>query len=253
MFRKEQLSHDVTIYLADCELVLGLHANKVDAVLTDPPYGIAEQFKTAPTFNKKRMIRNGIDPSEVIDLRNSWDSKPDLRLMYKLVKMADEVIIWGGNYFALPPSRCWFVWNKPRRNFSLGDAELAWTNLNSVIRTFDGDWRGKDELIFGEHPTQKPVDLMRWCISRIDGHIILDPFMGAGTTGVAAVSMGRGFVGIEKEPKYFEIALRRIENAVTTPRFILEKPKQRRPAKQPTFFPKSTIATKRVRISEGQR
>jgi site-specific DNA-methyltransferase (adenine-specific) len=121
---------------------------------------------------------------------------------------ADEHIIWGGNYFPLPRSRCWYVWNKPERNFTLAEAELAWTSKDNVVRVFDGPRSD----VGREHPTQKPVGLMRWCVSKTKG-AVLDPFMGSGTTGVACMELQRPFFGIEIEPKYFDMACQRIENA----------------------------------------
>jgi DNA modification methylase len=103
------------------------------------------------------------------------------------------------------------VWNKPERGFSLAEAELAWTSEDFPIRVYDCHRSDTNR----EHPTQKPLSLMKWCVDKFTdpGNTILDPFMGSGTTGVACVQLGRNFIGIEKEPKYFEIASRRIEQA----------------------------------------
>ncbi len=109
--------------------------------------------------------------------------------------------------------------------------ELAWTSFLGRVMKFTREWegtaRGGEEFA---HPTQKPIDLMRWCLCLlVDARIILDPFMGSGTTGVAAVKLGRRFIGIEIEPKYFDIACRRISEALKQPDLFIEKPK---PAKQ---------------------
>jgi site-specific DNA-methyltransferase (adenine-specific)/modification methylase len=147
-----------------------------------------------------------------------WDAKPPSNdLMDLIFSLADKQIHWGGNYFNVPPSRCWLVWDKCTGANSFADCELAWTNLDSVVKKLTLPWLGsnaKDESGERVHPTQKPLNLMRWCID-VAGKpdIILDPFMGSGTTGVAAVQMGRKFIGIEREPKYFEIACKRIEQA----------------------------------------
>jgi DNA modification methylase len=149
--------------------------------------------------------------------------------MLSLVRESGEKqIIWGGNYFELPPTRCWLIWNKPERNFTLAEAELAWTNIDAVIRVFDGPRSD----VGREHPTQKPLELMKWCIEKSKAKSVLDPFMGSGTTGVAAVSLGRQFTGIEVEPKYFEMACRRIEAATKQTDLFIEKPQ---PAKQEAF------------------
>lgn len=202
------------LYLGDCREILP-SLGKVDAVVTDPPYGIANVWKGG--------FGNGWGRARVAsELRNSWDDEVPHDVVSALAEMADSAIIWGGNYFDLPPSRCWLVWNKPERGFSLAEAELAWTNIDAVVRVFDAPRSEPDR----EHPTQKPVSLMRWCISKLPkANTILDPFAGSGTTGVAAVKLGRRFIGIEREPRYFEIALRRIEEATKQPDLFIEQPR----------------------------
>ncbi len=126
--------------------------------------------------------------------------------------MANKVIIWGGNYFELPISRGWLVWSKPERNFSLSEAELAWTNISMPVRVLDYRRSDPDR----EHPTQKPVGVMMFSIEKAklqEGETVLDPFMGSGTTGVACVRAGLNFIGIEIDPDYFAIAERRIKEA----------------------------------------
>ena len=186
----------------DCRDVLPT-LGKVDAVVTDPPYGIAKVWQggLGHGWGKAR---------EQSELRNEWDEAiPSADTMALILAAAPEIIIWGGNYFNLPPSRCWLVWNKPERGFSLAEAELAWTNRDNVVRVCDAPRSESDR----EHPTQKPVKVMRFSIDKVKGQTILDPFMGSGTTGVAAVQMGRDFIGVEREERYFDIACRRIEQA----------------------------------------
>jgi len=200
MTRIERIGN-ATLYLADCREVLPT-LPKVDAVITDPPYGIAAAWKggVGHGWGKAR---------EESGLRNEWDSEiPSPEVFHLILGCSKEQIIWGGNYFPLPPSRCWFVWNKPERGFSLAEAELAWTNRDNVVRVYDGPRSEPDR----EHPTQKPVALMVWCVNKTKG-LVCDPFMGSGTTGVACMNLGRTFIGIEREPKYFDIACRRIEDA----------------------------------------
>jgi hypothetical protein len=133
----------------------------------------------------------------------------------EMLKHGDCHIIWGGNYFAdyLPATMKWFVWDKGQR-INQSDGELAWTSMHGALRIFT---MNRVELLKDgtEHPTQKPEKLMRLCVRLCDNSpkTILDPFMGSGTTGVAAVQEGRKFIGIEIEPKYFDIACKRIEEA----------------------------------------
>lgn len=199
---KKETIGNATLYLGDCLEVLPT-LGRFDAIVTDPPYGIAHLWS-------KGSERHGWGKANAEAVaRNEWDGKPlDEQAISILLAAAEDHIIWGGNYFPLPPSRCWLVWNKPERNFSLAEAELAWTSKDAVVRVFDGPRSDQGR----EHPTQKPVALMRWCVAKTKG-TVCDPFMGAGTTGVACMELGRPFVGIEVNPDYFAIACRRIEDA----------------------------------------
>ena len=135
--------------------------------------------------------------------------------MHALPDLAGICIIWGGNYYDLPARRGWLAWDKIVREFSSGHLELAWTTLDQPIRAFNYS-HGQLATEGKEHPTQKPVPLMSWCIEQAKvppGGTILDPYMGSGSTGVAAVQMRHPFIGIEIEPRYFDIACRRIEEA----------------------------------------
>ena len=196
-----------TLYLADCREVLP-SLPRVDAVLTDPPYGIGASSGIG------KITKEGSDFSGDV---SGWDDcTPPRELFDQILSMSDHQIIWGGNYFGLPPAPCFFVWDKIQpEQFTLAMAELAWTNIRKPAKI----WRWKSQSINGGdpkfHPTQKPEGLMKWCIGYLpeSSVTVLDPFMGSGTTGVAAVQMGRDFIGIEREPKYFDIACRRIEDA----------------------------------------
>ena len=200
-YARREVIGNATLYLGDCLEILPT-LGKVDAVITDPPYGIASVWKGG----KNHGWANADQDKTV---RNEWDDKPlDADAVRILLAAGEQHIIWGGNYFPLPQSRCWLVWNKPERNFTLAEAELAWTSFDAVVRVFDGNRSEPDRV----HPTQKTVALMRWCIAKTKG-AICDPFMGSGTTGVACMQAERKFTGIEIEPKYFEIACERIENA----------------------------------------
>lgn len=203
---------DCTLYLGDCRDILPT-LGPVDCVVTDPPYGIAATWKGG--FSGKHGWGKAKGEAE---LRNEWDEDaPSQKLFDQLRAMSREQIIWGGNYFPLPPSRCWLVWNKPERNFSLAEAELAWTNRDNVVRVIDSPRSESGRL----HPAQKPVAVMMWSVEKVSGSV-LDPFMGSGTTGVACVNLDRAFIGIEREPSYFDIACRRIEEAYRQPRLFAE-------------------------------
>ncbi len=201
---------DATLYHGDCmEILPTLETFAV--VLTDPPYGIADKWKGGSGKHHGWSNQHTMKP-----VRNKWDAMPlgadEIEL---LLFTGKHCIIWGGNYFPLPPSRCWFIWNKPERGFTLAECELAWTNFDNVARVWDGP-RSEPGRV---HPTQKPVRLMEWCISKTKGNVI-DPFMGSGTTGVACANLGRRFVGIEIEREYFDMACERIEAAYAQPDMI---------------------------------
>lgn len=191
-----------TLYLGDCRDVLpSLPA--VDAVITDPPYGLGDKMQGG-TWGAKDGFKEMLD----------WDSEaPSLEVLQAIIAKGTYAVLWGGNYYPLPPSRAWLIWNKLNAVPTMADAEFAWTNLDRPAKRWDG-LVGRVE--YG-HPTQKPLDLIKWTISQVDhfgiSKSILDPFMGSGTTGVAAHAMDREFIGIEREPKYFDIACRRIEEA----------------------------------------
>ena len=186
-------------------------------MVTDPPYGLGDKWNGGAGGAKSSWR---IPASEA----KSWDMTT-ARGVEDLASFG-ECIVWGGNYYKLPPSRCWLVWDKKQPdNWTTGQCELAWTNLDRPVRAFR---MAKCELAnegLKLHPTQKPVALMQWCLKWIESNSILDPYMGSGTTGVACVRLGRRFIGIELEPKYFAIAKRRIRDELKRVAF-LEPPKR---------------------------
>jgi len=196
---------DATLYHGDCLEILPT-LDKVDAVVTDPPYGLADRWVGGGKPETKGWK---FDPAEA----RKWDREaPEIVLSFPL--LSDQVIIWGGNYFALPPSRCWLVWDKKQPDtFTTGQAELAWSSIDKPIRVFRMAQCEMATHDHKEHPTQKPLRLMEWCLNWINGDMVLDPFMGSGTTGVACANLGRKFIGIEIEKKYFDIACERIDAA----------------------------------------
>jgi site-specific DNA-methyltransferase (adenine-specific) len=186
---------DATLYLGDCMDILPT-LPKVDACITDPPYGIGIASNPVRQAHEKM----------------TWDAMtPDGDFLAQCVAKAEVAVVWGGNYFALPPSQCFLVWDKVQpQEFSLAMCELAWTNKKGPAKLY----RQSVLSYRKQHPTQKPVELMAWCIEQAGNpQTILDPFMGSGTTGVACAQLGRKFIGIEREPRYFEVACRRIEQA----------------------------------------
>jgi len=195
---------DATLYHGDCLEILPT-LDKVDAVVTDPPYGI-ERFKKG--FGTTRFKNSGAEKDGLV-----WDKKPSLALMDMVIAAAPLQVIWGANNFALPTSEYFFVWDKQQTVNNFASAELAYTNIKQPAKVFRYSIHQHNKR-FNEHPTEKPVKLMEWCITFAkDAESVLDPFMGSGTTGVACANLGRKFIGIEIERKYFDIACERIEAA----------------------------------------
>ena len=204
--KRYKMIDGITLYNQDClEVMRGMEDNSVDLVLTDPPYGIADIWKGGNSHGW------GV-ASLATPKRNEWDKTPEKIYFDEILRIGKTIIIWGGNYFNLPISRGWLIWNKPERGFTLSEAELAWTNIQMPMRVYDCHRSDSDRM----HPTQKPLSLMIWCLEKArlnENATILDLFMGSGTTGVACVQTGRRFIGIEIDKDYFEIAKKRIETA----------------------------------------
>lgn len=196
---------DATLYHGDCLEILPT-LSKVDAVITDPPYGIGKDGQKRTTGGN-----GGRKAHEFM----GWDSeRPPVLAFVQILNAAPKQIIWGGNYFAdlLPATGKWLVWDKGQR-INQSDGELAWTSENGALRICT---MNRVELLIDgtDHPTQKPERLMRWCVQQAGmPETVIDPFMGSGTTGVACMQLGRKFIGIEIERKYFDIACERIDNA----------------------------------------
>jgi DNA modification methylase len=194
---------------ADCTQVID--SLQFDAILADPPYGLAEKLQGG-TWGKKFT-------GEYTD----WDAMPAKLDVFGSVPS----IVWGGNYIGLPASRCWLIWYKRDAVRTMADCELAWTNLDANARVYDWTIAATNAERVG-HPTQKPVALMQWCLGFLpDAETILDPFMGSGSTGVACVNLGRSFIGIERDPGYFDIAVKRITDAHKQADFFVSKPEPR--------------------------
>ena len=199
----------ITIYLGDNRTLLA-SMPKCDLLLTDPPYGL----KWSGTGFKKQPLLNHREAAE-------WDEKPDRETLKAAMELCKGRVVWGGNYLSdmLPPCEGPLIWDKMTGNNSFADGEMAWSDIVGTMRIFRHQWCGafKDSER-GErsvHPTQKPVALMSWCISKAkDPKIILDPWMGSGTTLVAAKERGLRAIGIEANETYCKLAVARLAQGV---------------------------------------
>jgi DNA modification methylase len=214
----------ITIYHGDCrEVIPGLPM--LGAVVTDPPYGLKAARKEGFGAGVKRHM-TGLVAGKAIARRDygdsAWDDQPcPQELIDQVIELAPKVIVWGGNYFRVPPAKGWLVWDKMRGETDYADCELAYTNLNFPVRRFRYKWNGflqepgrpKEPRW---HPTQKPLALMHWCLGLLgaDVRTIFDPFMGSGTTLVAAKQTSRTAIGVDIEERNCEIAARRLAQEV---------------------------------------
>jgi len=203
MYKQKEQIGDCTLYLGDCMDVLPA-LGKVDAVVTDPPYGIGKKMGGGSWSYKKEM--------------ETWDSNANQKWIDLILSLSVPSIIWGGNYYVVPASRGWLIWRKPYFP-SMADAEMAFTNIDMNTKVLDFNRSDGEKL----HPTQKPLPLIQWCLGFVpDAKTILDPFMGSGTTGVACVKMGRKFIGVELDESYFQIACKRIDDAYRQPDMFVQ-------------------------------
>jgi site-specific DNA-methyltransferase (adenine-specific) len=224
MTRKEILAEGVELYLGDCREVLPT-LGRVDAVISDPPYGIGYAPNASGKGAHSRRNTGMISGDKL-----PFDPLPWLNY--------ERVVLWGSDHFypRLPDRGRFLAFDKldgmePWDSFT--DVEFAWCSIEGAARIFSLRWKGiacvKANEGYGArvHPTQKPIALMEWCIREArtpPSGIILDPFMGSGTTGVAAVKGGFKFIGIEVDPKYFEVACTRIQAALDAPDLFVDPP-----------------------------
>jgi len=216
------------LFNQDCIEILKSYPDKsIDIIITDPQYGLKQ-------WTGKRKRRGGpvkqrggktLDVSAKEWGDQKWDYDiPDPKYFEEMIRVSNNQIIFGGNYFAhlLPASPCWIVWDKQNTG-NFADFEMAWTSFKTAARFFRYRWNGMMQGNIQNkklnekrvHPTQKPVALMEWVISKYtkSGETVLDPFMGSGTTGIACANLGRKFIGVEKEKNFFDIAEERIKTA----------------------------------------
>lgn len=194
MAEKQQIGN-AELWLGDAGEVLPLLGD-FDLLLTDPPYGLGEKLQGG-TWGEN----------------NAWDQTPvDCLLLDVARAHCTKHIIWGGNYYALPPTRGWLTWFKPDAVPSMASFEMAWTNIDMNARQLRHSIAATNAERCG-HPTQKPVRVMEWSLTFWPAETVLDAFMGSGTTGVACANLGKRFVGIERERRYFDMACERIHRA----------------------------------------
>jgi len=184
------------IYNMDClEYMKTLPDKCVDLCLTDPPYGIG--ISSNPVRQKHA--------------KKDWDSSIPIDDIFKeIFRISKNQVIWGGNYFDLPKSQGFLIWDKKQPEaFSLAMCEYAYSSIQSPAKMFRYSVlkeRGK------QHPTQKPVKLGEWILEKYakEGDIIFDPFLGSGTFAVASQNLGFDYIGCELDKDYFEIAQERL-------------------------------------------
>lgn len=196
----------ITLYHGDCREILPT-LGRFDLLLTDPPYGIGKDGQKPST--------GGHGGRKAYDLLG-WDAeRPAPWVLMMMLEHAEKHIIWGGNYFAdvLPPTGKWLVWDKGQR-INQSDGELAYTSMGGALRICT---MNRFELMLdgAEHPTQKPLKLIKWSIEQAgEVKTVVDPYAGSGTTGRAAKDMGMQCVMIEKEEQYCEVAAKRMAQEV---------------------------------------
>jgi DNA modification methylase len=217
MAKVEHIAEGVSLYLGDNREILPA-LGMLDAIVTDPPYGIGIAKRGTVGTSKAAKVKD-YGASE-------WDSAtPPDWLIAMIRDQSRWQIIFGGNFFSLPPSSCWLVWDK-KNSGDFADCELAWTNLPKAVRRIEWLWNGmiRKGSDIREHPTQKPLGVMAWALDQLPADVktICDPFMGSGTTGIAAAHKGLQFIGIEREPQYFDVACQRIQEAMAAPKMFAD-------------------------------
>lgn len=199
------------VICGDClEVIRDIPDESVDLVVTDPPYGIGAEKGTDGFGECKNKVRR---------YKDKWQ-EPKKEWFNEILRVSKNAIIFGGNYYThwLPLGKHWIVWDKTgtisfKNPFS--KCELAWTNIDkNMVEKYTYIQQGFicEEKI-GKHPTQKPLPLIINIVTDYsqENSIILDPFLGSGTTAVACKQLNRNFIGIEINPDYCKIARKRLE------------------------------------------
>ena len=174
--------------------------NQFDLAIVDPPYGIGDKFKGGKSgkMNFNEVVEKG------------WDEVPTDEYFKELFRVSKNQIIWGGNYFSLPPTRCFIVWDKKiSADFSLAMAELAWTSFDKLAKIYRLPTPKNGRI----HPTQKPVKLYEWLLDNYaeEGQTILDTHLGSGSIALACHNRGYSLTAFEIDKEYFEAAKKRLE------------------------------------------
>ena len=201
-----------TVYLMDCIEGMKQFPDKIfDLAVVDPPYGIGA--------NKMQL---GNASKKVYRGENDWDNSiPTAEYWEQLFRVSKNQIVWGGNYYQLPPSKCWLVWDKNNGESDFADGEMAWTSFDKPMRIKKIHWCGsasKWEDTNGKiHPTQKPVKLYDWIFANYasEGNLILDTHLGSQSSRIAANKAGLDFVGFEIDREYFDNGNKRFKNFVS--------------------------------------
>lgn len=183
-----------------------------DALVTDPPYGIK--------IGSQSQGKGGGVAKKIDYGKNDWDNEIPKKAIRLGIELCEVCVLWGGNYYTdiLQPSSCWLVWDKDNGETDFADVELAWTNLPKSSRMFKYTWAGmrQEDMKNKEkrvHPTQKPVALSEWVFEKLQLKTnILDLFCGSGSTLIAAEKTGRKCYGMELDPKYCDVIVKRWED-----------------------------------------
>jgi site-specific DNA-methyltransferase (adenine-specific) len=221
-----QVSEKISLYNCDCmDLMRQTPDNYYSLALVDPPYGIGAPAQSATPHQRKKgmnRLNSGAGKLKGRVLNNSnigWDENiPSDEYFYELFRVSKNQIIWGGNYFGLPPTRCVICWDKvqPWENFS--QIELAWTSFNSPAQIFKFDNRTGNKI----HPTQKPVVLYKWLLKNYakEGDKIFDSHLGSGSIAIACHDYHFSLVGCELDRDYYEAACKRFKQHTSQLSFV---------------------------------
>ena len=190
----------LTLYQGDMLDILPSLEN-INCIITDPPFGLGKKM-TGGTWGQEKLIKN----------MHQWDGEAKQEWFDCIYDMNVPTVMWGGNYYIVPPSQCWLMWQKQSMP-TMADFEMAWTNLNRPAKCFPHPRNGWDK----HHATQKPLALIKWCIeyTRTKG-IICDPFAGSGITGCASIQLRRRCILIEKDAEAFDKMCEFLENILAS-------------------------------------
>ena len=200
----------IDLILDDCMNVMkDYEDNHFDLAITDPPYG--EECDINSNGNRT-ATRNGFSDLYLNHTSGKWNVAPKKEYFDELFRVSKKQIIWGGNFFDLPPTPSLIVWNKMQRNFSFGDGELAWCSIGKSMRIFDMS-RGEMQKEQRIHITQKPVKLYSWILDKYakKGQKILDTHLGSGSIAIACHYFGVDLVGVEIDKEYYDKAKKRVD------------------------------------------